>query len=135
MGLYDRDYMRTEPPGEWSGNHALLAVVAFIGIVVFWGYSTRRNTTEMQMQPFQEALKNAHEQPNGVVKRYIPKLLETKSVDVGQFEVFTGELAVSDPGFDLSYTRPGSISLRLSYVRKGQWRARAIMHKDERQSN
>lgn len=55
-------------------------------------------------------------------------LLAIQSVELGEFDVVSGQIAITDPSYGKSYIGPDGISKLVRTARKGKWRGRAIIY-------
>src|SRR5262249_49824579 len=110
MGLYDRDYMR-RPQGGGGRNRGWvgLGILGCLALVAWW-WAHGNNFRPADV-----------EGPK-------PKLLEARTVDLGRFEVVSGEVAVCDPGYTKDEVLRGAIATKVRNVLKGEWQAQAILH-------
>src|SRR5262249_45854576 len=54
------------------------------------------------------------------------KLLKSEAIDLGAFEVVSGEVALCDPGYDRTLVLEGAIATRVGNVARGRWQARVL---------
>ncbi len=113
MGVHDRDYMRHNPGGPNRGwlSAAILGGLALIAIWLCYHQGGPRPMPG----------------PGGAAGPRL-KLLETRPVDLGTFEVASGEVAICDPGYDRKLVQEGAIAIRVRNVAAGTWQARAVLH-------
>src|SRR5262245_18830000 len=129
MGLYDRDYMRgpqrnprpgfRDPQEGGAGPNRRWIMVAIVGglaVIALWGLVNRG--LGLWIAPMGPG---PYEGPK-------PKLLQVNTIDLGQFEVVSGEVAVCDPGYDRQLVQKGAIATKVRNVAKGTWQARAVRH-------
>jgi Protein of unknown function (DUF4241) len=117
MGVYDRDYMRG-PEGVPGGRRRWLGTAILGGLVVVAaGCFLQRG---FQFPPPWDR--------DGDDEGPKPKLLEVRPVDLGQFEVVSGEVAVSDPGYHPDEAQRGASAKKVGNVARGSWQARLIRH-------
>jgi hypothetical protein len=57
-----------------------------------------------------------------------PKLLAVRTVDLGTFDVVSGEVAICDPMYRRDEVEMGEVALKVGNVAKGRWQARVVRH-------
>src|SRR5262245_22380631 len=116
MGLYDRDYMRAPPKrGRWDlrdpeggpGPNRRWIWIAVVAVVVVVGLRVVLPYTQMW--------------GIGGFGGPLPKLLETKTIDLGEFEVVSGSVAIGDPHDGRDLAVQGEVAMKLSNVANGRW--------------
>lgn len=113
MGIHDRDYMRERPqlvpPSfTWLVLSIVGAVVLLAAAIYFVRWPPGRVS-----------------RADAIAK---PKLLRTDVIDLGEFEVASGIVAICDPCYDRQTVERGAIAMKVGDVATGKWQARVIRH-------